>query len=166
MGSRIPHVNHGCTVSYFGFWSHQLSGNVSRAAAPRGLTTAACRMPGAGAETDPLSRFFTAILACILSIHCWLAEACKILLLLLHVKPAFVWMLQGDDDMAARMPYLDGLPMEYWVVPPRTPAVMSPSLTASLTSLCRSGHAPSTASRTATIPSRPPPNRHTLVASR
>ena len=40
--------------------------------------------------------------------------------------------------------YLDGLPLEYWVVPPRSPVLALPSVAASLPGLQRSGTVPST----------------------
>jgi hypothetical protein len=42
--------------------------------------------------------------------------------------------------------YLDGLPLEYWVVPPRSPVLALPSVAASLPGLQRSGTVPSTSS--------------------
>ncbi|KAL3155725.1 hypothetical protein ABBQ32_012746 [Trebouxia sp. C0010 RCD-2024] len=72
---------------------------------------------------------------------------------------------QGDDAMVPKIPYLDGLPMEYWVVPPRSAVSVSPSLTASLSaSLHRVGYTASLASRTVTRPTMPPPHGHTPTA--
>ena len=63
-------------------------------------------------------------------------------------------MKQGNDDSSRGTKCLDGLPMEYWVVPPRTPIVTLPSLPASLPSLHRSGMSMGspTTSRHGTIP--------------
>ena len=72
--------------------------------------------------------------------------------------------LQDDDDMVAKIPYLDGLPMEYWVVPPRTPFVLPPSLSASLSSLHRTGRSPGTATRPYTMHTAPPTHSDTLAA--
>lgn len=74
--------------------------------------------------------------------------------------------LQDDDNTVAEIPYLDGLPMEYWVVPPRAPAVSPLSLSASLSSLRWSGHAPGTVNRPSNNHTAPPTHRHTLPASR
>ena len=74
--------------------------------------------------------------------------------------------VQDDDDSVAKIPYLDGLPMEYWVIPPRPPAVTPLSLSASLSSLHWTGHALSTATRPSTMHTAPPTHRQTLLASR
>lgn len=74
--------------------------------------------------------------------------------------------LQDDNEIVAKVPYLDGLPMEYWVVPPRTPVVTPLSLSASVSSLHWTGHAASTTTRPPTMHTAPPTHRQTLLASR
>lgn len=52
--------------------------------------------------------------------------------------------LQSAEESSPGIPYLDGLPLEYWVVPPRTPVLALPPVAASLPGLQRSGTVPST----------------------
>ncbi|KAL0030919.1 hypothetical protein WJX79_001187 [Trebouxia sp. C0005] len=53
---------------------------------------------------------------------------------------------QGAEEGSSVIPYLDGLPLEYWVVPPRTPMIALPSVAANLPGPQRSVTVPSTSS--------------------
>ena len=49
--------------------------------------------------------------------------------------------VQDRDGDNPKIPYLDGLPMEYWVVPPRTSVLQSPRMSLASSVLHRTGHA-------------------------
>ena len=72
-------------------------------------------------------------------------------------------IMQGDEDPGPKIPYLDGLPMEYWVVPPRTPLAALPGLNVSLPSLHQTSRTARTATRAGLVSK---PTRHSLLASR
>ncbi|KAL0022404.1 hypothetical protein WJX77_008671 [Trebouxia sp. C0004] len=63
-----------------------------------------------------------------------------------RLKAASLPAQSAEEGSSSGIPYLDGLPLEYWVVPPRTPIIALPSVAANLPGLQRSGTVPRTSS--------------------